>query len=207
MPKGGIIMKKNKVINVIKYIIITILSIILIINIFLIIQSKVHKNKVPSIFGYKAFIVLSDSMETEISQGDLVITKNVEGKDLKENDIIAFRHTDEYAVTHRIINVIETEDDVCFETKGDNNNTKDLNQICSSKIEGKYIKKIPKLGSVLLFFQQPYGIAILILILILVLLLAYVTTNEKQKISKKEYEEFKKYKKKQNKQSKQNKKN
>ena len=187
--------KENKVLRVLKYLLITILVLVLMVNIFIIIQSKLDKNKVPSLFGYKPFIVLSSSMETEIYAGDLVITENVDPKDLKENDIIAFKNSKDYVTTHRIISIVE-KDDICFETKGDNNNTKDLNIVCSKDIEGRYIKRIPKLGNILLFFQKPYGLAILLLMLIMVVLLMYISVDDKRKISKKEYEEFQEYKKK-----------
>ena len=99
--------KENKVLQIIKYIIITILVIMLITNIYLIVKSKLHKDKVPSLFGYKVFIVLSDSMETEITTGDIVITKNTDVKDLKEEDIIAYKNSKEYVTTHRIVNIVE----------------------------------------------------------------------------------------------------
>ena len=43
------------------------------------------------LFGYKMFIVLSDSMSaTDFSTGDLVLVKEVDPTTLKEGDIIAF---------------------------------------------------------------------------------------------------------------------
>ena len=191
--------KENKVLQIIKYIIITILVIMLITNIYLIVKSKLHKDKVPSLFGYKVFIVLSDSMETEITTGDIVITKNTDVKDLKVDDIIAYKNSKEYVTTHRIVNIVEEDNNICFETKGDKNNTNDLQVVCSDIIEGKYIKKIPKLGKVLLFLQEPAGLAVLILLLILVCILSYLSTNDKRLISNEEYEEFQEYKKKKNK--------
>ena len=45
-----------------------------------------------SLFGYKAFIVLSDSMsKTDFSAGDLVLAKEVDPSTLKEGDIISVR--------------------------------------------------------------------------------------------------------------------
>ena len=86
------------------------------------IQAKSNPNDVPSLFGYKPFIVLSGSMETEIYVGDLVIVKEVDSSTLKENDIIAFRDSENLVTTHRIVNVINSDKGLCFETKGDNNN-------------------------------------------------------------------------------------
>ena len=44
-----------------------------------------------NLFGYKAFIVLSDSMKaTDFDAGDLVLVKEVDPATLKEGDIIAY---------------------------------------------------------------------------------------------------------------------
>ena len=70
--------KNNNISRIIKGIIICLLSIILLINVYVIIQAKSKPNLVPSIFGYKPFIVVSGSMETKLHVGDLVIIKNVD---------------------------------------------------------------------------------------------------------------------------------
>ena len=116
---------KQKIMKVVKGIVIGVLLLILILNVYIMIQVKAKPNSVPSIFGYKPFIVLSGSMETEIYIGDLVFVKNVDAKSLKENDIIAFRDAENFVVTHRIIKVLEDSEELCFQTKGDNNNAPD----------------------------------------------------------------------------------
>ena len=68
----------KKLIKILKYILINILVFLAIICISVFIQTKVNPNKIPSIFGYKPFIVLSGSMETEIYVGDLVIVKSID---------------------------------------------------------------------------------------------------------------------------------
>ncbi|MEG0155941.1 MAG: signal peptidase I, partial [Lachnospiraceae bacterium] len=59
------------------------------------------------LFGYKAFIILSDSMsKTDFNAGDLALVKEVEPSTLKEGDIIAYtsQNTANYGetVTHKI---------------------------------------------------------------------------------------------------------
>ena len=192
-------MKKNNVWKVIKGIVIGVLAIILMINIWIIVQVKSNPDKVPSIFGYKPFIVLSGSMESEIYVGDLVFVKNVDTNKLKEGDIIAFKDTDGYVVTHRIINIIEKDNDTCYETKGDNNNTKDEDIVCKDNVEGIYVSRIPKIGSFISFIQQPLGFTIMMLSLVIICIFIYLITNRKSNngLSEeelKEFEEFKKYK-------------
>ena len=64
-----------------------------------------------SIFGYKAFIVLSDSMsKTDFNAGDLVLVKEVDPATLKAGDIISYQstNTENYGevVTHKILSLI-----------------------------------------------------------------------------------------------------
>ena len=93
--------KKSSISKIIKTVIIIILLIILMLNIYIMAQTKSKPNSVPSVLGYKPFIVLSGSMETEIYAGDLLIVKDVDTSTLKQDDIIAFRTPDNYVTTHR----------------------------------------------------------------------------------------------------------
>lgn len=89
--------------RILSMLLIVVSVIILLISGIVFIKSKKNQDEVPSIFGYKPFIVLSGSMATEICKGDLVIVKKVDAKELKENDIIAFRDNENYVVLHRIV--------------------------------------------------------------------------------------------------------
>ena len=186
--------KKSKGLHILRTVLIVFLSIILLINIVIIIQTKTNPEKVPNIFGYKPFIVLSGSMETKINIGDLVIVKEIEPKNLKVNDIIAFREKKDFVTTHRIIEVVNG-DDICFKTKGDNNNTADDGNVCAKSIEGKYKFKIPKIGSAILFIQKPLGFMVMIMTIIIVGMSVYFFANRKRKISDEELKEFEEFKK------------
>lgn len=201
--------KDGKFSKIIKDIVIGLLMIILMINIYIIIQAKLKPNSVPSIFGYKPFIVLSGSMETEIYVGDLVFVKEVDSSTLQVNDIIAFRDSENLVTTHRIINIVNSDNGRCFETKGDNNNTKDDGMVCSDKIEGKYHSKISKLGHVILFVQQPLGFAVMMMTIFIVCMFIYIFTNRKNnnhQMDLEEMKEFEEYKKAKREQQERNKK-
>ena len=194
--------KKVTILGVIKGIIIGILLVILMLNIYVMVQAKAKPNSVPSIFGYKPFIVLSGSMETEIYVGDLVIVKEVDPSTLEVNDIIAFRDSENLVTTHRIINIVNTDKGKCFETKGDNNNTKDDSIVCPDSVEGKYHSKISKIGNAILFIQQPLGFAVMMMSIFIICIFIYLISNRNinKQISDdelKEFEEFKKAKKQQ----------
>lgn len=193
--------KSNVILKILKICLISILSIIILINIFIIVQTKSKPNSVPGIFGYKPFIVLSGSMESKIKTGDLVIVKEIDSTTLKKGNIIAFRDSENLVTTHRIVKVIKTENrDVCFQTKGDANNTEDKDIVCSNSIEGKYQFKISKLGNVLLFIQKPLGFIIMMMSIFILGMITYIISNKKNIKEtmfedEKELEEFKEFKK------------
>ena len=95
----------GRVLKIMKYFLITVLTLLALICMWVFVQTLTKPNEVPSIFGYKPFIVLSGSMETELYRGDLAIVKEVDVNSLKENDIIAFKDKDNYVVTHRIVKI------------------------------------------------------------------------------------------------------
>lgn len=186
--------KENIVLKIVRITLITLLSIILLLNLYILIQAKISPDKVPSIFGYKPFVVMSGSMETKIGVGDLVLVKKVDSKDLKEQDIIAFRNSNGTVTTHRII---EITDDNCFVTKGDNNNIQDSDIVCSKSIEGKYVKKYPRLGKFILFIKKPLGLIVLMLSLLIICAVIYLLSTNgfaKLTVSDEELKEFEEYK-------------
>ena len=192
--------KKNIVLRILKGFVIFLLIIVLLLNINTLIQAKTKPDKVPKIFGHKIFVVLSGSMETKINIGDLVIVKNIDPAELKVKDIIAFRNDDNYVTTHRIIEKTKVENETCFITKGDNNNTKDDSVVCPDSIEGIYRSKIPHVGSLILFIQKPAGFIVMMLTILIICIFIYIISSKNitKKISDeelKEFEEFKKMKK------------
>lgn len=139
------------------------LVLVLIVNITLIVRSYVDPVEVPSFLGYKPFIVLSGSMEPEISPGDLILTKNVDPKEIKVGDIISFRTDETTVVSHRVIEVL-TEEGLTFQTKGDANIGDDAGIVLPEDIEGTYLFRIGGLGNLALFLQTPVGLLVFVII-------------------------------------------
>lgn len=164
---------KNIILNFLKWLVYAILIIILFINLFVIFQVKRNPTLVPNVFGYKFFVAMSGSMKPQFDVGDLVIVKNADVNNLKVNDIISFNNKDNFITTHRINEIINRENDVCFVTKGDSNNVVDDGFVCHKNIEGKYVIKIKKIGLALLFIQQPSGFIIMMLVLLIIGLFIY----------------------------------
>lgn len=192
----------KKIFKIIGTIIIIALALLLLFDVIIVIQSKTNPDKVPGILGYKPFIVLSGSMMSKIEIGDLVFVKETDASTLKENDIIAFRDSENLVTTHRIISVINENGEISFETKGDSNNVKDEKRVYPKDIEGIYVFKIEKLGKFILFLQEPQGFSIMMLAILIIGAVLFIRDNQKNNKEEKildeqylkEFEEFKRKK-------------
>ncbi len=154
-------------------IIIVLLVIIIIINLFFI--SKKDDKKLPSLFGYKFLVDLTDSMLPEISPGDLIIIKELDH--YKKNDIVAYRNEKNELITHRIVKVTKKNQKEYFDVKGDKNRIKDESMVTHDDIEGKYIKSIAGIGNILLFFKSVHGIIFLLVVIICYVMFLIIKTK------------------------------
>lgn len=165
---------------------------ILVINLYIMFQSATNNDEIPSAFGIKPFIVLSGSMETEIHKGDLILTKIVDPSTLKIDDVIAFRDAEGTVTTHRIIDIVENEGVTYFITKGDNNNTQDMNLVEYADVEGIYIGRIPGVGSLMNSLSKPTTVLVLVLGITIIFVIGFSISNKKQRdLERKEFLEYK----------------
>lgn len=171
---------------------------IMIMAMIVMVKANKYPDKIPDVFGYKPMIVLSGSMETAIYTGDLVFVKMVDVDTLEKNDVIAFRNETNTVTTHRIVEIVEENGKTAFRTKGDNNNTADADLVKEANVEGVYVFKIAKLGSLLMILKEPQTLAVTLLtILVIGMIWLYIADRlDKKEDSKykKEFEEFKRMK-------------
>lgn len=145
--------------------------------IFTIVSVSTFDRSDRSLFGYKAFIVLSDSMsKTDFDAGDLVLIKEVDPATLKEGDIIAYtsQNTDnsDKTVTHKIRSLTKTEDgEPGFITYGTTTDTNDETVVTYPYVLGKYQTRVPKVGKFFQMLKTPQGYIIFILLPFLILIL------------------------------------
>ncbi len=171
-------MKKFK--SILTIIVMIILLIILFVSGVILINSYTKPNEVPSFFGWKPFIVLSGSMETQIMTGDVVVVKEVDTAVLKEGDIIAFKD-DEVVITHRIERIEQVDGETRYITKGDNNNTEDNGYVLQNQVEGLYQFRVARLGNLAMFIQTPIGMVVCISIPLIMLALLQLFDSRKEK--------------------------
>ena len=164
--------KSKKIINIIEYIII---FLVISANVLLIFQSMNNPNKTPSLFGKKAFVIISGSMIPEIQIGDVVIINDT--NDVKVGDIIAFRR-DSTVIVHRIVKEMNVNGQTMYQTKGDNNNVEDKELVTVPTIEGLLIGKIPFIGKILMWLYN--NLSIVIVVIIIILIIRYLFTKNEE---------------------------
>lgn len=130
-----------------------------------------------SIFGYKFFIVRSDSMKaTDFDAGDIVFVKNVDPATLQVGDIIAFtsQNSNNFGdtVTHKIREITtDANGDPAFITYGTTTDTNDETAVTYPYVLGKYTGKIPNVGSFFQFLKTTPGYILCIFVPFLLLIL------------------------------------
>lgn len=189
----------KKIINYLNFIIIFILFLTVIyVFIFSI------NNKDVSLFGYKFYIIKTNSMEPTLNVNDIIISKEVDYEKLDKNTIITFDfHTElNVANTHRIVgyyykflddNTVKYESTFDYETvelfekdnpnfevvgyrtKGDNIECDiDLEPVFFKDIKGVYIKKSKLLSIILSIITNFYGFLLFIFIPLVSLLILQI---------------------------------
>ena len=110
------------------------------------------------VLGYRYMTVLTGSMEPTLPVGTVICIHEVDVEDLEEGDIITWGSEKTAYVTHRIFKIKE---DGSIITKGDASDNDD-GVINPDRIQGKVIFHSEFLGSLLIFFQDPYKVILLV---------------------------------------------
>ncbi len=155
----------KKILKVISNLITLVLFLNLILMAFLVISSKASKGE-TQLFGYQLKSVLSGSMEPTFLTGSIIGVKplNSEARSkLKKDDIITFKTNEGILVTHRIIGVTESGQNILYVTKGDNNNASDQDPVLSDNVVAIYSGfTMPYIGYFINFAQSKEGTALLL---------------------------------------------
>ena len=140
------------------------------------------------LFGLQVYFVMSGSMEPNYKTGSLIYVKDIEATELRVDDVITFKLSQNTTATHRIIEIIPSEEnstELSFKTKGDANNAPDASLVEDKDIIGMPVFTIPYLGYLANFIQQPPGMYIAIAICVIFMLLVFIsdllTDDKKQK--------------------------
>lgn len=96
----------------------------------------------PALFHLRPYVVLSASMEPKLLTGSLAYIDKSQ-TDIQTGDIITYRLQDDSTVTHRVLEVTAKD---TFVTKGDANESIDIQTVTKDNVIGKYVFSIPYLG-------------------------------------------------------------
>ena len=97
---------------------------------------------------YQMFVIGSNSMNTYIYRGDVIIarrTNNKEIKNIKKGEILVFRYNNKI-ISHRVYKIIKRDNKLYFKTKGDNNDQVDDNIVKEKAIIGTVSFRIKYIG-------------------------------------------------------------
>ena len=195
--------KKNKLFNnpilkmiakILSWVLLVLLVLVAGLLIYNIVSSKIYEIRgqkyEPEIALYT---IISPSMEPNINVYDVVVTKKVKDfSTIKEGDVITFISTstlgEGLTITHRVKDVVKTDDDIKFRTQGDNNQIPDSSLASSKNVLGKVLFKVPWVGHIQFFLQSKGGwlFALLIPAMIIVCYDIYKVirlSNVKQKVN------------------------
>ncbi len=168
----------KKVLNIVKtvFLWLTVLTAVAMM-VFTIVSVNTFNRNDRDIFGYRCYIVLSDSMSaTDFDAGDLVLVKEVDPTTLKEGDIIAYQSQNDEnygaTVTHKIrAKTKDASGNPGFITYGTTTGVDDETVVTYPFILGKYELALPGLGTFFQFLKTPQGYIVCILIPFLLLIL------------------------------------
>ena len=146
--------------------------------IFTIVSLTAADREDRSIFGFRAFIALSDSMSaTDFDAGDLVLVKEFDPATLKEGDIIAYisrsSASNGETTTHKIRRLTVDEDGKPgFITYGTTTDTDDEGIVTYGDVLGVYRGHIPKVGRFIAFIKTTGGFITCILVPLFLIVLS-----------------------------------
>lgn len=168
----------KKALNVIKTTLVwLIVALAVFMMIFTIVSVTTFNRNDRDLFGYKAYIVNSDSMAaTDFNAGDLIFVKEVDASTLKEGDIITFisQNTESFGetVTHKIRKLTrDAGGNPGFITYGTTTNTDDATVVTYPYVLGKYQTHLPYVGTFFNFLKTPQGYIVCIFVPFMLLIL------------------------------------
>ena len=138
---------KNKFKLILRLALISLAAVMIGVNVFVVNASFVGGDPLPMPFGVGLTVVLSGSMEPELSVDDLLVV--VKASEYRERDVVVYRDG-RSAVVHRIILI----DGESVTTQGDANNAPD-EPIMTEQIKGRVLFAIPGAGAVIDFIRNP----------------------------------------------------
>ena len=168
----------KKAINIIKTTLIwLVVALAVFMMIFTVISVTTFNRNDRDLFGYKAYIVNSDSMAaTDFDAGDLIFVKEVDASTLKEGDIITYisQNSESFGevITHKIRSLTtDAQGNPGFVTYGTTTDVDDTTIVTYPYVMGKYESHLNGVGTFFNFLKTPQGYIVCIFVPFMLLIL------------------------------------
>lgn|SRR5574344_277663 len=149
---------------------------------FGILQRTVFQDK--TIFGYRMFVIITDSMAPKLKSGDIIVSKTVDTNILKKDDIIIYQGMEgEFAnkiIVHQIEKVTTEQDTKIFYTRGINNGAVDP-AVYERQVYGKLVYKFVLLSIINRIISTKIGFILIVVLPLAGLLVSEIYTIIKRK--------------------------
>jgi signal peptidase I len=154
---------------------------IIVLSIFLAMVVLQRINPKADFFGYKMFVIVSNSMKPSLTIGDVILVKTVEAKEVKVKDVITYlgREGDfrNMIITHQVVN-IQTEKNEntnkmrhIFYTKGTNNTLIDTEAVYEEQLYGVKVYKFFLISFISKIIRNVFGLLIFVVLPLSLLLI------------------------------------
>lgn len=130
----------------------TAIAVVLLAAVLLVANNQLGGN----ILGYSGFNVLSDSMQSVLPQGALVVVKHVDPDSIEKGDDITFLAGPGVVVTHRVTDILEDYEGAGvrgFVTQGVENSEPDAEVVYASNVVGVVVFCMSQLGAILTYVK------------------------------------------------------
>lgn len=139
-------------------------------------QQLVNKDEYTGFFGIGEAVVISESMEPEISVNDLIFYKDVPLDKIEVGDVVVYKRVNDSGETILIVHEVQQLSDGYLVAKGIANAEPD-EAVSVDAIVGKYLFKVSNLGIFLSLFSTiwaPIMVAVLFTLFFVVRITLYV---------------------------------
>jgi len=123
-----------------------------------------------AVFGHKVVAINSSSMEPTLSDGDIIVARQVQPADIDPGELMTFAEPETgQTITRRVRAIVETGDEVVFETKAD---ALDEVERFSLPVDGQVAEPRRKIPFVGYLAELSLGLGVLVVIAVVCLVVA-----------------------------------
>lgn len=153
---------RKKVLNLIETILIVIIVLVCLVSIL---QSTLFQNK--NIFGYRTYVIASNSMYPILKYGDVVLVKEVDFNSIKKGDVITYYGKEgevkDKIITHEVIDILTENETTVLKTKGKANTGIDP-YVYQDQVYGKFTYRFIVISFLSKIIRDKIGFVICILV-------------------------------------------